>query len=99
MFLAPLLASLKARGDAALPSAAMIRVAGNFYGTTIAGGAYGYGSVFRFNPGTGEVTVLYSFEEGAGSPEGSLIRDKKHNLYGTTVAGGITLVKCYCIDR
>jgi uncharacterized repeat protein (TIGR03803 family) len=77
-----------ATGDAALPSAAMIRVAGNFYGTTEGGGAYGYGSVFRFTPGTGEVTVLYSFAEEAGFPEGSLIIDKQHNLYGTTVVGG-----------
>jgi uncharacterized repeat protein (TIGR03803 family) len=79
-----------ATGDAGLPTATMIRVAGSFYGTAQTGGAYGYGSVFRFDPETGKVTVLYSFTGGAdgNSPSGSLIIDKKHNFYGTTVAGG-----------
>jgi uncharacterized repeat protein (TIGR03803 family) len=64
---------------------------GNIYGTTEAGGAYGFGTVYRMQPsGTlyGE-TILHSFDSGDGqNPYGALIMDRKDNLYGTTYVGG-----------
>ena len=66
--------------------------AGNLYGTTQAGGAYGYGSVFqlsRTQSGWSQNT-LYSFQnhtDGA-NPEGALLFDPSGNLYGTTASNG-----------
>ena len=62
---------------------------GNLYGTTINGGAYGQGTVFKLTP-NGIETVLYSFgsQSGDGSNAyGGLVMDKKENLYGTTAYG------------
>jgi uncharacterized repeat protein (TIGR03803 family) len=67
--------------------------AGNFYGATIAGGAYGFGTVFKFanTGGKWKETILHNFSGdctyGCGV-EGTLARDKAGNLYGT--AGGGT---------
>jgi uncharacterized repeat protein (TIGR03803 family) len=65
----------------------MFDSAGNLYGTTISGGAYGYGVVFELSPVGGAWTeaVLYSFTGGAdgGFPVNGLIMDKAGNLYGT----------------
>src|SRR5256885_15917604 len=63
--------------------------AGNLYGTTDSGGAFGYGSVFKLD-GMGKETVLYSFTGGAdgGHPQANLARDAAGNLYGTTLSGG-----------
>jgi uncharacterized repeat protein (TIGR03803 family) len=71
------------------PNSGLVRdPAGNFYGTTMAGGAYNLGTVFKLDK-TGKETVLYSF---AGHPDGSepssLVRDAAGNLYGTTSRGG-----------
>jgi uncharacterized repeat protein (TIGR03803 family) len=65
-------------------------VAGNFYGTTLAGGAANYGIVFKLDT-TGQETVLYNFTGGAdgGYPYAGLVLDKKGNLYGTTYVGGV----------
>ena len=66
--------------------------AGNFYGTTYAGG-FGFGTVFELSPngaGAWNETVLYSFtggEDGA-NPSSSVIFDKTGHLYGTASAGG-----------
>jgi|HubBroStandDraft_6_1064221.scaffolds.fasta_scaffold00476_9 uncharacterized repeat protein (TIGR03803 family) len=69
--------------------------AGNLYGITNGGGAYQQGSVFELSPSNGGWTesVLYSFCQMAGCPDGSfpypgggLILDNNGNLYGT--AGG-----------
>jgi uncharacterized repeat protein (TIGR03803 family) len=68
--------------------------AGNLYGTTSAGGAFGKGTVFELSPnagGTWTETVLYSFQGGhdGSSPSISpLTFDKAGNLYGETAAGG-----------
>ncbi len=67
--------------------------AGNFYGTSSGGGAFGYGLVFEFSPkatGGYTETVLYTFTGGAdgGGPVAELISDSAGNLYGTTIAGG-----------
>ena len=80
--------------DGAQPVGALVRdQKGNFYGATLTGGKYGYGTVFRLDGG-GNETVLHSFRlnqtghsDGA-NPNGDLIRDSKGNLYGTTSSGG-----------
>jgi uncharacterized repeat protein (TIGR03803 family) len=68
---------------------------GNLYGTTEAGGSttacsgVGCGIVFKIAP-DGSETILYDFtgsNDGA-HPAAGLLRDKKGNLYGTTLAGG-----------
>lgn len=80
-----LIYSFKGSPDGAGPSATLIHdAAGNFYGTTFAGGAYGYGSIFKIAT-SGQETVLYSFTastDGA-NPLGPLWRDQNGNLYGT----------------
>jgi uncharacterized repeat protein (TIGR03803 family) len=67
---------------------------GNLYGTTYAGGAYDYGTVFEVAPTAGGVLaekVLYSFNDkgtGGYSPYAGLILDSVGSLYGTTLNGG-----------
>jgi uncharacterized repeat protein (TIGR03803 family) len=66
--------------------------AGNLYGTTFSGGAYGDGTVFELTPEAGggwTETVLHSFNGNDGSaPYAGLIFDAAGNLYGTTFSGG-----------
>ncbi len=68
---------------------------GNFYGTTIEGGAYSEGTVYKITPG-GTLTTLYSFcadfndsscLDGQ-SPDGNLVPGSDGNFYGTTYGGG-----------
>jgi len=62
---------------------------GNFYGTTLQGGAFGLGTVYKLTP-SGTETVLHSFAGGSDgtTPYGGVILDSKGNLYGTTTEGG-----------
>jgi uncharacterized repeat protein (TIGR03803 family) len=63
---------------------------GNFYGTTVGGGAmFADGTVFRITP-AGDLTTLHAFTGGADGafPETALILGSDNNLYGTTYAGG-----------
>lgn len=76
--------------DGANPLAGVVRdAAGNLYGTTEYGGAFGYGTVFKLTP-SGAETILHSFDlngtDGA-YPIGKLVI-YNGNLYGTTVSGG-----------
>ena len=78
--------------DGANPQASLVMDAlGNLYGTTMAGGAAGVGTVFKITK-KGNETVLYSFTGGTdgASPIAALTMDKARNLYGTTTAGGST---------
>jgi uncharacterized repeat protein (TIGR03803 family) len=63
--------------------------AGNFYGTTYSGGAYGYGVVFKLDP-RGNLTVLHHFTGGwdGANPHGGLVWSSDGKLYGTSVNGG-----------
>jgi uncharacterized repeat protein (TIGR03803 family) len=76
--------------DGSSPWAGLIRdKAGNLYGTTHDGGAYGQGTVFKVDA-TGKGTVLYSFTgypDGA-NPQAVLFRGGAGNLYGTTTYYG-----------
>jgi uncharacterized repeat protein (TIGR03803 family) len=72
------------------PYGGLVRdAAGNLYGTTVGGGAFGSGDVFKLDT-TGKKTALYTFTGGAdgANPYGGLIRDSAGNLYGTTLSGG-----------
>ncbi|HTZ96333.1 MAG TPA: choice-of-anchor tandem repeat GloVer-containing protein [Terriglobales bacterium] len=65
---------------------------GNLYGTTIDGGDYGSGNVFRIKPGGG-LTSIYSFCVQSNCPDGQypdtvLALGTDGNLYGTTQNGG-----------
>jgi uncharacterized repeat protein (TIGR03803 family) len=82
------------------PSAGVIlNPAGNLYGTTLGGGADGFGTVFHLTLTSGgkwKETVLHSFasgDDGAG-PMASLVFDPSGNLYGTTAYGGLKGTFC-----
>lgn len=66
--------------------------AGNLYGTTVAGGAYGYGSAFKLTPSNGgwTYTSLHDFTGGADGSyiESNLIMDAYGNLYGVASNSG-----------
>jgi uncharacterized repeat protein (TIGR03803 family) len=66
--------------------------AGNIYGTTVLGGDFGGGTVFKLTrtPNGWVHTVLYSFTGGAdgGEPYKGVTVDREGNLYGTAVTGG-----------
>jgi uncharacterized repeat protein (TIGR03803 family) len=61
---------------------------GNFYGTTLDGGGFSYGTVFEVTP-SGTVTTLAEFHGPDGeSPYGGVALGVDGNLYGTTALGG-----------
>ncbi len=66
--------------------------AGNLYGTTLGGGAFGMGTVYELKPaGNGQWTesVIQAFNGNNGdSPRGGLARDGAGALYGVTQGGG-----------
>jgi uncharacterized repeat protein (TIGR03803 family) len=87
--------SLSACADGQTPNASLVFYQGAFYGTTVAGGQFDSGVVFKLTPpGRGQTkwnyVVLYSFMGGADGrgPVGPLVVDKTGSLYGTTSSGG-----------
>ena len=66
--------------------------AGNLYGTTAAGGAFGGGTVYELSPsGSGWTKrTLHSFQQqqDGGNPYAGVILDPAGNLYGATQYGG-----------
>jgi len=80
-------------GDGSNPEARLIQATdGNFYGTTLAIGVRGAGTVFKITP-SGTLTTLYSFCAQGGCTDGSdpyagLVQATNGDLYGTTFAGG-----------
>lgn len=78
-------------GDGLSPEATLVQGSdGNFYGTTVLGGAHNKGTVFKIDA-TGSLTTLHSFSgfpsDGA-VPVGGLIQGTDGNFYGTTASGG-----------
>jgi uncharacterized repeat protein (TIGR03803 family) len=71
--------------------------AGNLYGTTGSGGAYGAGTVFELSPKNGggwTQKILHNFGNGTDGQSpwgGNLLMDSSGNLYGTTRYGGNSL--------
>ena len=82
-------------GDGYAPyGAVVLDSAGNLYGTTASGGAYGYGTVYELSPSQGGwvETILHSFtgRNGEGCfPTAAVVFDQAGNLYGTTNSCGI----------
>ena len=76
--------------DGAAPEAGVIQGSdGNFYGSTLQGGASGLGTVFRLTPSGTEI-ILHTFagsSDGA-NPGANLVPGSDGNLYGSTGAGG-----------
>jgi uncharacterized repeat protein (TIGR03803 family) len=66
--------------------------AGNLYGATSAGGAYGYGTIFELTSANGVWTenIVHEFQDGndGAVPFAGLISDKKGNFYGAAGEGG-----------
>jgi uncharacterized repeat protein (TIGR03803 family) len=82
--------------DGRLQSGLIFDQSGNLYGTTVLGGANGFGTVFKLTPnsdGSWTESVLYSFcsltncADGE-APLAGVIFDGAGNLYGTTAGGG-----------
>lgn len=80
--------------DGVNPVAGVVQAAdGNFYGTTLSGGAPGNGgTVFRLTA-DGVLTTLHAFDARSGSsdgstPRGALVIGADGRLYGTTEEGG-----------
>jgi uncharacterized repeat protein (TIGR03803 family) len=77
--------------DGQSPYAGVIAHAGSLYGTTLYGGTFGNGTVFKIDIKTGAETILYSFFNGTdgADPYGGVIF-VRGMLYGTTYYGGYT---------
>jgi uncharacterized repeat protein (TIGR03803 family) len=66
---------------------------GNLYGTTISGGAFGWGTIFQMTP-SGSFRTLWNFNnpnkihDCDNEINGALLKDKEGNFYGTTKGGG-----------
>lgn len=78
-------------GNGRQPLSAMQAAAnGKFYGTTGAGGANNFGTIFEFDPTTGGINIKVNFD-GAGNssyPSASLTLADNGIFYGTTSRGG-----------
>lgn len=62
---------------------------GNFFGTTLGGGASLDGTIFKAASGTHALSVVATFNGANGAqPKGALVEDAAGNLYGTTTQGG-----------
>jgi hypothetical protein len=79
-------------GDGAAPEFTLIPgKAGSFYGATILGGKYAWGTVFKLTPsGSGyKETILHDFTGGSdGLGPWGIVADKDGGLYGGTLGGG-----------
>jgi uncharacterized repeat protein (TIGR03803 family) len=83
--------SFSGGNDGANPAAGLVRGSdGYFYGTTQAGGADNFGTVFKMST-NGALTGLYSFSGGndGGGPLGRLVDGGDGYFYGTTASGGV----------
>jgi uncharacterized repeat protein (TIGR03803 family) len=61
---------------------------GMLYGTTILGGTFHQGTVFKIGKDGGNFSLLHSFPDISGSPWGGLVEGRDGVLYGTTFNHG-----------
>jgi uncharacterized repeat protein (TIGR03803 family) len=84
--------SFTAGTDGAVPVGGVsLDASGNLYGTTSAGGAYGFGTVFQLIPGTAWTeNTLHEFQNGddGAVPYAGLVADQAGNFYGAATEGG-----------
>ena len=74
--------------DGMFPNATPVQgINGNFYGTTVGGGAVCCGVIYEITP-SGTLTTLHSFNGSDGAQPTTLIQGSDGNFYGTTVSGG-----------
>ena len=75
--------------DGADPAASLLLASdGNFYGTTVMGGASSGGTIFKMTP-AGAITTLHSFAGPEGyHPYAPLVQGHDGNFYGTANSGG-----------
>jgi uncharacterized repeat protein (TIGR03803 family) len=70
---------------------------GNLWGTTSAGGAFSFGTVFKVKISTGAITTAVDFDDSVSMtdqrrgdyPQADLVSDGLGNLWGTTKLGGV----------
>jgi uncharacterized repeat protein (TIGR03803 family) len=78
--------------DGANPNTLVFDANGNLYGTTVGGGQFNPGTIFRLSSVAGQwkETVLYSFTGGLDGayPSAGLTIDPAGHLFGTTLWGG-----------
>jgi uncharacterized repeat protein (TIGR03803 family) len=74
--------------DGVQPWAGLINVKGTLYGTTLGGGANGFGTIFRATT-TGDENALYSFGGGSdGAYPYAGLMNVNGTLYGMSLHGG-----------
>ncbi len=71
--------------DGFAPSAALVRAQdGHYYGTTEAGGDFGFGTIFRLQPDGSSLETVYHFDGlSGGLPQSELLAGTDGLLYGT----------------
>ena len=80
--------------DAFIPEAGLVfDSSGKLYGTSVAGGIYFAGSLFRLTPSAGggwTETIVHNFgaSNDGQNPSCALVLDSSGHLYGTTAVGG-----------
>ena len=84
-----------AAGNEPLFSGVVRDKAGNFYGTTYAGGAFHFGTVFKVDA-SGNETVLHSFGHGhdGRTPYAGVVLDPAGRMFGTAYQGGLRNRQC-----
>jgi uncharacterized repeat protein (TIGR03803 family) len=72
--------------DGSQPYGGVIRgIDGKFYGTTLAGGIFDFGTIFRVDADGANFQVLHSFDGNDGKEPVHLIQPSDGNFYGTTL--------------
>jgi uncharacterized repeat protein (TIGR03803 family) len=70
------------------PAGGMILGSDGFlYGMTDAGGTGLYGTIYKLDPKSKQVSAIYNFGDGDGNPGSSLLQGTDSNFYGTTSVG------------
>jgi len=70
------------------PNTLTLAADGALYGTTASGGDVNLGTVFRFTPGGGLVTLTNFSGANGNKPQAALVQGNDGAFYGTTLVGG-----------